>query len=64
MPDTARDHLFNGCAGWKDQQRILWAEVRKETGKWKCRWKVRHLLAHERCRRAVLDFLANTDVGR
>jgi hypothetical protein len=44
----------------------LWAEVRKETGRWKSRWKVRDLLApaDKRCSRAVLDFLATTDVGR
>jgi hypothetical protein len=30
----------------------------------KSRWKVRDLLADERCSRAVLDFLATTDVGR
>jgi ribonuclease HI len=62
-PTQTRDHLFKGCAAWKDQQRTLWAEVRKETGRWKSRWKVRDLLADERCSRAVLDFLATTDVG-
>jgi hypothetical protein len=46
--------------------KTLWAEVRKETGRWKSRWKVRDLLADERCNRAlaVLDFLSTTDVGR
>ena len=38
--------------------------MRKETGKWKSRWKIRDLLADERCSRAVLDFLTSTDVGR
>jgi len=38
--------------------------VKKETGRWKDRWKVKDLLADERCSRAVLDFLAATDVGR
>ena len=42
----------------------MWTEVRKETGRWKSRWKVRDLLADKRCSRAVLDFLATTDVGR
>jgi ribonuclease HI len=59
-----RDHLFKECVEWKVQQKILWAEARKETGRWKSRWKVRDLLEDERCSRAVLDFLANTDVGR
>jgi len=38
--------------------------VRKETGRWKCRWKIRGLLADKRCRRAVLDFLTSADVRR
>jgi len=38
--------------------------VRKETGRWKDRWKIRDLLADERCSQAVLDFLSSTDVGR
>jgi len=41
----------------RPQQKILWAEVRKEIGKWKSQWKVRDLLADGRCSRAVLDFL-------
>jgi len=32
--------------------------------KWKDRWKVRDLLADGRCSRAVLDFLATTEVGK
>jgi len=59
-----RDHLFKECPEWKSQQKILWAEVKKETGKWKDRWRVRDLLADRRCSRAVLDFLSTTDVGR
>ena len=38
--------------------------MKKETGKWKDRWRVRDLLADRRCSRAVLDFLSTTDVGR
>jgi len=38
--------------------------VRKETGRWKDRWKIWDLLVDERCSRAVLDFLSSTDVGR
>jgi len=52
------------CPEWKAQQKILWAEVRKETGRWKDWWKIRDLLADERRGRAVLDFLATMDVGR
>ena len=42
---------------WKPQK-IMWEEVRKETGRWKDRWKIRDLLADERCSQVVLDFLA------
>ena len=59
-----REHLFKECPEWKAQQKILWAEVKKETGRWKDRWKIRDLLADERCARPVLDFLSTTDVGR
>ena len=59
-----RDHLFKECPEWKPQQKILWAEVKKETGRWKDRWKIRDLLADGRCSRVVLDFLSSTDVGR
>jgi len=52
------------CPEWKAQQKILWAEVRKETGRWRYRWKIQDLLADERYGRAVLDFLSTTDVGR
>jgi len=38
--------------------------VRKETGKWKSRWKSLDLLADGRCSQAVLDFLSAVDVGR
>jgi len=46
------------------QRRILWAGMRKETGRWKSRWTVRDLLADGRCGQAVLDFLSFTDVRR
>jgi hypothetical protein len=59
-----REHCFKVCPAWKEQQKTLWAEVRKETGRWKSRWKVRDLLADERCSRVVLDFLSTTAVGR
>ena len=59
-----REHLFKVCPEWKAQQTILWTEVQKETGKWKSRWKVRDLLANERCSRTVLGFLSATTVGK
>jgi len=63
-PSQTRDHLFKVCPEWKVQQKVLWAEVLKETKRWKSRWTVRDLLADGRCGRAVLEFLASTDVGR
>jgi len=40
------------------------AGTRPRPGRWKDRWKIRELLADERCSQAVLDFLSSTDVGR
>jgi len=59
-----RDHLFKEYPEWKLQQKILWAEVKKQAWRWKDRWKVRDLLADGRRSRAVLDFLATADEGR
>jgi len=59
-----RDHLCKVCPEWKLQQKVLWAEVQKQTGRWKSRWKIRDLLADKRCGKAPLDFLTATDVGR
>ena len=63
-PSQTRDRLFKVCPEWKVQQKVLLAEVQKETGRWKSRWKIRDLLADKRCGKAVLDFLTATDVGR
>jgi len=59
-----QDHLFKERPRWKPQQKILWAEVKKETRRWKDRRKVRDLLVDGRCSQAVLDFLSSTEVGR
>ena len=48
-PVQTRDHLFRECRKWKGEQKILWAEVRKETGRWKSRWRIRDLFADKRC---------------
>ena len=45
------------------QQKVVWAVVQKETGRWS-RWKIRDLLADMRCGQAVLDFLTSMDAGR
>jgi len=59
-----RDHLFKVCPEWTTQQKILWAEIRKESGRGKDRYTIRGLLADARCSQAVLDFLSTTGVGR
>jgi len=48
----------------KAQRNVLWAEVRKETGRGKGRLTIRDLLADTRCRKPVLDFLSTADVER
>jgi len=63
-PSQTREHLFKGCPKRKREQKILWAEVRKETGRGKSQCRIRDLFADERCSRAVLDFLTSTDVGK
>ena len=52
------------CLEWKAQQKILRAEVRKETGRWKSRFTIRELLAGTGCSRSALDLLSATDVAR
>jgi len=55
--------LLKSCKRWKQQQTILWEEVRRDTGRGKIRFKIRNLLAEERCTRSILDFLRTTEVG-
>jgi len=43
---------------------MTWSTVKKETGRWKSRWKIRDLFADPRCSQAILDFLASMQVGR
>jgi hypothetical protein len=59
-----RDHLLKGCPRWKGQQKTLWKEVWKETGRGKRWWKAHELFADRRCGQAMLDFLSSTDVGK
>jgi hypothetical protein len=59
-----REHLFKNCLQWERQQKILWAEVRRETGRGKERFKFRDLFTDEGHSQAILDSLAITDVGR
>jgi len=63
-PTQTRDHLLKWCPRWKEQQKTLWREVYKETGRGKWRWRAQELFADQRCSQALLDFLTTTDVGR
>jgi hypothetical protein len=36
-----QEHLFKNCPRWKLQQKTLWAEVRRDTGTGKTRFKIR-----------------------
>jgi hypothetical protein len=62
-----REHLFSQCSLWKVQQKTLWKEVGNATG-WRagrCRHvQVSKRLSMEKCDKAVMDFLATTDVGK
>lgn len=60
----AREHLFRNCPQWRAQQKMLWMEVRRDTGMGKNRAKMRDLFVDERYTRAILDFLRTTQVGR
>jgi len=58
------DRLFKACPQWKAQQKILWAELRKESRRGKHRFTTRDLPADGKCSQAVPDFLSTMDVGR
>ena len=58
-----REYLLKNCKRWKPQQKILWAKVRRDTGRGKNRFKIRDLLADERCTHSILDFLRTMRMG-
>jgi len=57
------EHLFKNCDKWRPQQKIMWAAIRKKTGRGKNRFTIRELFADERRTGAILDFLRTTKVG-
>jgi ribonuclease HI len=63
-PRQTREHLLKGCPRWRKEQRVLWKEVWKETGRGRGRTKAHELFADPSCSQAVLDFLSSTDVGK
>ena len=61
------EHLFRHCSWWRVHQIELWKAVREATG-WtagKCRHvQISDLFSIEECDKAVMDFLAATEVGK
>ena len=49
---------------WRQQQKVLWKEVRKRTKRGRDRFRIADLFADERCSKAVLRFLDTTEVGK
>jgi hypothetical protein len=64
LQTQTREHLLKDYPQWECQQKILWVEVREETGRGTHHFEIRDLFADERCSQAVLYFLATIDVGR
>lgn len=60
----SRLHLRKYCPEWKEKQKALWKDVKKETGRGRNRFTIRELFADERCSRMILDFLYTTGAGR
>jgi hypothetical protein len=62
-----REHLFKYCSRWKDQRVTMWRDIGKAT---RTGWKrtsrntsMAQLFGDERCTPAILEFLAQTEVG-
>jgi ribonuclease HI len=62
-----REHLFKYCGRWKDQRVTMWRDIGKAT---RTGWKrtirntsMAQLFGDERCTPAILEFLAQTEVG-
>jgi len=56
--------LFKVCPEWKPQQKILWAEVWKKTGRGKSWFTIRGLFANTRFKQAVLDLFSTMGCGK
>ena len=61
---VTRGQLFKVCPEWKAQQKILWAEVREETGRGKRLLKIGGIFVIGRCSQSVLDFVLTADVEK
>jgi len=55
-----REHLFKSCPAWRQHQKVLWKEVRKQTKRVRDRFRMADLFADECCSKAVLRFLKTT----
>ena len=67
MVTQTREHLLRHCSRWKYQQQERWKKVGKVSG-WKAgrcrRAQASELFSMEICDKAVMDFLAATNVEK
>ena len=63
VQDVDKGTPIKNCDRWRPQQKIMWAEIRKKTGRGKNWFTIGEMFADERCTGAVLDFLRTTKVG-
>jgi hypothetical protein len=62
-----REHLFQDCSRWKDQQKTLWKRVGKATGSkvGTCRHvQISELLSMGICDQVVMNLFEATHVGK
>jgi hypothetical protein len=59
-----REHLFKTCTAWRQQQKMLWKEVRLQTGLGRDRFWIADMFADERYMEAIIAFLESTDMGQ
>jgi hypothetical protein len=61
----SREHLFKECPKCKPEIREPWRRVGKDVGCRRAKWKsVAHLFKKERAKKAVVEFIRKTGVGR
>jgi len=67
MGAQMREHLFNHCSRWSNQESTLWIGVGKGTGSKAARSRpvqISALFSVAECDQAVMHFLVATEVGK
>ena len=59
-----REHIIKPCPAWRERQKVLWKEVRKQAKRGRDRFRMADLFADERCSKAVLRFLETMGIGK